>query len=85
MKNEFLSHRLAYLLLILGLVVFTLLFLAVWPQHWLQRMVAIGIATFYMGWGVLFHVHTQRISKHVIREYLAMSAVALVLLFIVIG
>lgn len=85
MKEELLNHRWAYGILFLGLFFFTLLFLAAWPNHWSQRMVAVGIATFYASWGILFHLHVERISRHVVREYLAVSIITLVVLFIVTG
>lgn len=83
MKRELLQHRTQYLILCVGLGLLTLLFLGVWPNHFLQRLVVIAISLFYMAWGITTHVHTDRISKRVVYEYLSIGALAGLILFLV--
>jgi len=83
MKNEFLHHKLAYLLLVIGLVALSLAFIGVWPNRMYQRIVAVVIGLFYFGWGLVTHVHTLQLTKRVLYEYAAMAILATLLLLLV--
>jgi len=83
MKNEFLSHKRAYLILIIGLVGLAFIFLGVWPNRFYQRLVAVAIGLFYLVWGLVTHVHTLQLTKRVLYEYATMAALAMLLLLLV--
>lgn len=83
MKDELIKHRLAYLILIIGIVIFIFLFLGAWPDRWIQRAVVVGMSFYYFIWGVLTHFKTQTITKNVIWEYGMVSLLAGVLLLLI--
>lgn len=74
MKYELWHHKLAYVILILGLVSATILFLATWPNHFLQRIVVLGASVSYLLWGVTLHLVTKRITRKIILEYVTVAA-----------
>ena len=53
MLKELKKHKLVYVILIVGLFLGVVLFLGSWPDRGLQRLVSIGIAVFYILWGVM--------------------------------
>jgi hypothetical protein len=83
MFKEITKHKLAYFFLILGLLTSTFLFMGVWPNRVLQRYVIVGFAIFYIGWGVITHLHAEHISKRVIAEYVSVALLAGLLLFLI--
>lgn len=83
MKNELLRHKLAYAVLLTGILIFVVLFLAAWPDRWLQRLVILGLTFYYFAWGVLTHFKTQTITKSVVWEYGMVSLLAGVLLLLI--
>jgi len=83
MIDELKKHRLAYLVLTVGVTIFIFLFLGAWPNKLIQRMVTIGMVLFYFLWGVLTHFKTRTISKEVIYEYASVAFLAGVLLFLI--
>ncbi len=83
MKHELSTHRWAYLILILGLVLITLLFLGAWPNRLYQRFVILGLVVFYSLWGTLTHLHADHLTKKIAYEYMSMSLLAGALLFLV--
>lgn len=83
MIRELGKHKLAYLILILGLIAGVVLFLGAWPDRFLQRAIALSLAGFYFIWGVLTHFKARRITRQVIFEYLGVSILAGLLLFLV--
>jgi hypothetical protein len=83
MRSEFKRHRLAYFVLITGIIIFIISFLGAWPNHWIQRMVAVGLAVFYFLWGVLTHFKTKAITREVILEYGSVSFLAGLILFLI--
>lgn len=83
MKKEFLSHKIAYLLLILALVIFSLAFLAAWPVRSLQRGVIGLLVVFYFLWGIFSHVSGDQINKKIVVEYLVVSVLAGLMLLLV--
>lgn len=83
MKDELLRHKIAYLILILGITVFVFMFLGAWPNRWQQRLVVLGISSFYFFWGLLTHFKTQTITKNVAWEYGMVAVMAGVLLLLI--
>lgn len=83
MKYELLHHKIAYLVLTLGLVIATLTFLAVWPDKTLQRIVIVALVVFYFLWGTITHLHTTTLTKRVVYEYAAISLLAGTLLLLI--
>lgn len=83
MRSEFLRHRLAYLVLIIGISIFLFVFLGAWPNRWIQRLVVIAMSLFYFIWGVLTHFKTRTITREVILEYGAVSFLAALLLILI--
>ena len=76
MRKEFLAHKLAYSILIIGLSIGILSFMAVWPDRLLQRMVILSITVFYFAWGVTTHLKSKHITGGVILEYFLVSLLA---------
>lgn len=83
MKAEFLKHQLAYITLMIFLAVYVLLFFALWPNRLYQRYLSIFIAVFYFFWGVISHSTSNNISKRVILEYLTVSLLGGLMLFLI--
>lgn len=83
MIQELNKHKLAYLILILGLVLGVIFFLGAWPDRHLQRIVAIGISVFYLLWGILTHFKSKHINNKIVLEYVGVGALAGLLLILV--
>jgi hypothetical protein len=83
MRKELHRHKIAYLILFVGLAIFMVSFLAVWPDHILQRLLIAGVAIFYFLWGIATHFKADHISRNIILEYAGMAALASVLLLLV--
>lgn len=83
MKNELLLHKKAYLLLIAGLLSFTMSFLAAWPDRGMQRLLIIGLGFFYLLWGLMTHIHTTHLTKRILYEYASIALLATVLLLLI--
>jgi hypothetical protein len=83
MYQEILKHKWAYSLLAVGLIILTVTFMVVWPDRMLERMVIAAMALFYFVWGVLTHVHAERISRRVVLEYFGIALLAGFLLFLI--
>jgi hypothetical protein len=73
MKQELFAHKLAYFMLISGLVIALMSFLAVWPNRHLQQIVVVAVSLYYVLWGVVTHVHAERISRRIIMEYVMVA------------
>ncbi len=82
-SKEIQTHKYAYAVLVMLLVGFTILFLAVWPNRYFQRIVVIFLAISYFFWGVATHLKTDHISPRVVLEYLGVSSLAAALLLFV--
>jgi chromate transport protein ChrA len=82
MKHELLTHRLAYTILFLGLVIYTFLFLATWPNQVIQRIVILLMGLFYVVWGVSTHLHVKMISRRLILEYVGIALLSSIFLFL---
>lgn len=83
MKHELMHHKVAYLILCLGLSALILTFLAVWPDRILQRGVIVALAGFYFLWGCVTHLHTTTLTRRVVYEYASMSLLAGTLLMLI--
>jgi hypothetical protein len=83
MKRELLKHKFAYAVLLLGLGIFVVSFLAAWPDRLLQRFIILSVAIFYFLWGVTTHLKAEHISRAIILEYAGMSTLVTVLLLLI--
>jgi hypothetical protein len=83
MLKELKNHKLAYSILVVGLILGVVLFLGAWPDRNLQRITAVVMAIFYVLWGVITHFKTNHITKKVILEYLGVGLLAGLLLTLV--
>ncbi|MDQ3008730.1 MAG: hypothetical protein M3Q81_03965 [bacterium] len=83
MKQEILTHRFAYFVLLSGLVLLTVAFLLATQNPWLQRSIALAIASFYLMWGAATHFKSQRLTKKIVYEYASISLIAGLLLFLI--
>ncbi|MEN8253347.1 MAG: hypothetical protein ABFQ62_03160 [Patescibacteria group bacterium] len=83
MKEEFIKHKIAYIVLALGLVIIGILFFAVWPSRDWQRVVALVLTLFYFLWGVITHLKADHITRLVIMEYLGVAIMAGFLLVLI--
>jgi hypothetical protein len=83
MLKEINQHKGAYLILVIGLVVFAVAYLNLWPDAVMERIVIAALAVGYFIWGILTHVKTKRLTAFVIQEYAAVALLgALVLLLL---
>ncbi len=83
MHREFFQHKIAYSILVLGLVVAIFGFLGAWPNVILQRAVIAGLVLFYFIWGVTVHRQAGNLSRKLIEEYAAVAIFAGALLLII--
>jgi len=83
MKEELRRHYWAYLILMIGVVMFVVIFLGVWPNRPVQRLVIVSMALFYWLWGALTHFKTKTISKSVVWEYGMVATLAAILLLLI--
>lgn len=83
MRAEFWHHKLAYLILLIGIVAFIYYFFAVWPNRVQQRLASGLFVSFYFVWGLLSHVKSRRLTAKVALEYFAASLLIGLLLFLV--
>lgn len=73
MKKQLTKHRVAYVLLFVGLAIFLTAFLGFWPNRELQRISILGLMVFYSIWGILLHIRAETISHKVALEYMTVS------------
>jgi len=83
MKEELFKHKLAYFILISFFSLTGFLFLASWPDIYYQRYLVVLMATFYFFWGIVTHVKSKKITKKITIEYLGVSVLAGLLLFLI--
>jgi hypothetical protein len=83
MIGEIKTHPVAYIILVTLLTLFVVAFLAAWPNHALQRMVAVGMGATYMIWGLLTHLKTSHVTRRVVVEYVVVGLLASLLLVLV--
>jgi hypothetical protein len=85
MIKEIKNHKVAYSVLLLGLISFVITFLYVWPDRNQQKIVAIAVGVFYFIWGVIVHKNYNHINSKVVLEYLAVSVLAVSLLLLLLN
>ncbi|MCC6711500.1 MAG: hypothetical protein IT416_04090 [Candidatus Pacebacteria bacterium] len=83
MRHEILKHKWAYGFLLVALATFGLGFFAVWPDRVYQRVFIIAFSIFYFFWGLVTHFKSKKLTQPVFMEYLAISLLIGVLLFLV--
>ncbi len=83
MQFEFLKHRRAYVMLVIGLVMLSLVFFASWPDRLWQRLTVVAMAAFYFAWGVLVHRQNEHFSRRIVLEYGSFALLAGVILLLV--
>ncbi len=83
MKNELLHHRLSYAVLICALSFFIVFFLGLWPNRMYERIAVAALVGFYILWGIITHLRSDHISRHIISEYITISLLAGVMLFLI--
>lgn len=82
-RPELTKHWLAYLILVFGLTMVIFGFFAVWPNKVAQRYMILVLSAFYLFWGMLAHVKTERLTFRVIAEYVAITLLGGFLLLLV--
>jgi hypothetical protein len=80
MRNELATHRLAYSILVILLLVFGTAIFGAWPNRELQRILIAGLSISYCIWGVVTHVKSQFLTPRVVIEYVVVSLFAGMLL-----
>lgn len=83
LKQEFFTHKTAYAVLLMELISFVILFMAAWPNRFLQRMIILLLVFFYVLWGMITHYKSDHLTKKILFEYLGVAAIAGVTLFLV--
>jgi len=83
LKQEFTTHRRAYILLLVELITFVTLFMAAWPNRFLQRILILLLVVFYVLWGASTHFKNDHLTKSILMEYLGVAAIAGAVLFLV--
>ena len=83
MRKEFLKHQLSYSILLILVLLFVFLFFAFWPNRYYQRILVLDFSTAYFLWGIITHVKTEKINQKVIMEYVSISLLIGVILFLI--
>jgi hypothetical protein len=83
MYRELTIHWRSYTVLAGLLALGIFMFVLSWPNHSLQRLVAVGFGVGYALWGVRTHVKTKFITPRVVLEYCAMGGLASICLVLV--
>lgn len=82
MLLELKRHRNAYIFLSIGLAILAFLYIGAWPNLMAQRILAIVLGVFYFLWGVLTHVQSRVVTSKLIFEYLGVSVLASIFLYL---
>ncbi|MCB9802242.1 MAG: hypothetical protein H6774_04095 [Pseudomonadales bacterium] len=75
-KNSTAHSVRSYVSLVLFLVVFVALFLSVWPNKSLARVLIFFFTCFYCIWGWMAHLRSNTLTKSIAIEYVVLSLVA---------
>lgn len=73
-----------YLVLVLGLIVFSVVFVVFKFQQVTQAYIAFFGSLFYAAWGILHHALEGRLNKVVALEYILLSALVFILIVTVL-
>jgi len=76
MKPELEKHLLAYSVLLIGLGVFVLSFIYFWPLMTILRILIIALGVYYVAWGALAHLKSDRITRRILLEYAGVAMIA---------
>lgn len=76
MKPEIEKHLLAYFALLVGLGIFVLAFLYFWPLMTILRILIITLGVYYVTWGAVAHLKSDRVTKKILLEYTGMALIA---------
>jgi len=76
MKSELHKHLLAYSILVFGLSVFAVAFLYFWPLRSILRILVFVLVGYYVTWGALAHLKSDRVTRRVVIEYLGFGLIA---------
>jgi hypothetical protein len=82
-KLEIIRHKYAYAVLLAEVAVFTVLFLAAWPNLILQRFLIVFMVGFYVLWGSVTHLKADHFNDRIFLEYLGVAGLAGTLLFLI--
>jgi hypothetical protein len=77
-------HILHYLILFIGLIVFSLLFFLFRYQTGTQIYIAFFGSVFYFAWGTVHHVVEGRLTKLIALEYFLISLLVFALVMVVL-
>ena len=80
--KEVSSHIFAYLILVILLGVHTAAFLYWADTRILQQSMIVSLTISYFIWGILAHVKTVQITRHVVLEYLGIATLGGLLLLL---
>ncbi len=83
MHREIYKHKVAYLILVLGLISLVIAFMGAWPNTQLQRVLITVLGVFYFGWGVVTHRISGNLSRKIFEEYGVVALLATGMLLII--
>lgn len=76
-------HYASYGVLVVGLLLAAVGFMAVWPDRWYQRLVIAALLLYYISWGVVTHLLAHHLTKRVFYEYIGIALLGGSLLFLI--
>lgn len=79
---EFHHHKVAYFILVCILVFHILLYLYLWPNMAMLRVLSASLAASYFFWGVFAHVKSNHITKKIVKEYFFAALLGGTILFL---
>ena len=83
MWQEIHTHWRSYTALVVGLCAFAYLYLSFWPNLTMIRYISLALGIFYSTWGILAHTKSKRITRGVVWEYITVSTLAVLLLWVI--
>lgn len=83
MRKFFRKNKLAYTILLAGLLAFALVFSMLWPDREAQRMTAAAFGGGYFLWGILTHTKSKDLTREIVFEYLAIAILAVLIMILV--
>ena len=69
--------------LVLFLALIAFLFLAAWPDIIYQRYLILMVSVFYFFWGMINHFKEDKVTKKIVLEYIGISVLAGLLMFLI--
>jgi hypothetical protein len=80
--RELMKHKLAYTILVVGLVALVWLFIWAGQRLAVQRVVIMTLGIFYAAWGIVTHVSSKKVNTSLVLEYIVVSVLAVVSLLL---